>query len=387
MRILILGAGPAGLYFAYLMKRQHPQASIRVVEQNAADSTFGFGVVFSERALDFLREDDPTTYDYIVPNMEKWKDLTLVHRNERIVIDGVGFAAIGRLNLLQVMQRQLGTVGVTPEYNVRLTDKADLEGYDLVVAADGANSFVRQCYEEQFGTSIVPLQNKFVWYGTSKRFESLTQTFIETEHGAFNAHHYRYAPDMSTFIVECDPDTWTNAGFAQMDELATKQFCERVFADTLDGHPLVTNKSIWRNFPKVSNRNWVVGNKVLVGDALRTAHFSIGSGTRLAFEDVIALAKAFREEPDNVTAALKSYEQARRPIVDKLVTAANTSAEWYEHFREHMKLAPWELAWNYIQRSGRVDMEKLKGVSPRFVEGYQAFKASKAGQARTQATQ
>lgn len=387
MRILILGAGPAGLYFAYLMKRQHPQASIRVVEQNAADSTFGFGVVFSERALDFLREDDPTTYDYIVPNMEKWKDLTLVHRNERIVIDGVGFAAIGRLKLLQVMQRQLGTVGVVPEYNVRLTDKTDLEGYDLVVAADGANSFVRQCYEDQFGTTIVPLQNKFVWYGTSKRFESLTQTFIETTHGAFNAHHYRYAQDMSTFIVECDPDTWNKASFAQMDELATKQFCERVFADTLDGHPLVTNKSIWRNFPKVSNRNWVVGNKVLVGDALRTAHFSIGSGTRLAFEDVIALAKAFREEPDNVAAALKTYEQARRPIVDKLVTAANTSAEWYEHFREHMKLAPWELAWNYIQRSGRVDMEKLKGVSPRFVEGYQAFKASKAGQDSTQATQ
>lgn len=376
MCILILGAGPAGLYFAFLMKRQHPDAAIRIVEQNAADSTFGFGVVFSERALDFLREDDPETYALIVPQMETWKDLTLVHRNERIAIDGVGFAAIGRLKLLQIMQQRLNTVGMTPEFNHQITDEAELEGYDLVVAADGANSFVRRCHADQFGTTVVSLQNKFVWYGTTKRFESLTQTFIKSEHGTFNAHHYRYSPDMSTFIVECDPATWSSAGFEHMDEATTRQFCERIFAETLDGHPLVTNKSVWRNFPKVSNRNWIAGNKVLVGDALRTAHFSIGSGTRLAFEDVIALAKTLKEHPADVSAALASYEAARRPIVDKLVTAANTSAQWYEHFRGRMELHPWELAWSYIQRSGRVDIEKLRKVSPKFVEGYTRFRES-----------
>lgn len=370
MRILILGAGPAGLYFAYLMKRKHPAVSIRIVEQNAADSTFGFGVVFSDRALDFLREDDHETYALLAPEMETWKNLTLIHRGTPVTIDGVGFAAIGRLKLLQLMQKRLATVGVTPEFSTVIKQREDLEGYDLVVAADGANSFVRRSYEDRFGTRIENLKNKFVWYGTTKRFESLTQTFIETEHGTFNAHHYRYSPELSTFIVECDPATWKNAGFESMDEAETKAFCERIFSDTLDGHPLVTNKSTWRNFPKISNQHWVVDNKVLVGDALRTAHFSIGSGTRLAFEDVIALAKAFDEPSADVPSALATYEAVRRPIVDKLVTAANTSADWYEHFRDHIKLAPWDLAWSYIQRSGRVDVEKLKKVSPAFVKGY-----------------
>lgn len=370
MRILILGAGPAGLYFAYLMKRKHPDAFIRIVEQNAADSTFGFGVVFSDRALDFLRDDDPATHALLAPEMETWRSLTLIHRGVPVVIDGVGFAAIGRLRLLQLMQKRLATVGVTPEFDTVIDQRAALDGYDLVVAADGANSFVRRSDETRFGTRIEHLKNKFVWFGTTKRFDSLTQTFIETAHGAFNAHHYRYSPELSTFIVECDPDTWESAGFANMDELATKAFCEHIFSDTLDGHPLVTNKSVWRSFPKISNEHWFVENKVLVGDALRTAHFSIGSGTRLAFEDVIALAKAFDAHPSDVSSALAAYESARRPTVDKLVTAANASADWYEHFKDHMKLAPWDLAWDYIQRSGRVDVEKLKKVSPEFVEGY-----------------
>ncbi|MES2535829.1 MAG: FAD-dependent monooxygenase [Pseudomonadota bacterium] len=378
MRILIVGAGPAGLYFGYLMKRQNPDAEIRIVEQNPADSTFGFGVVFSERALDFLREDDLDTYSLLVAEMETWRDLTLVHRKESVTIDGIGFTAIARLKLLQVMQQRLAAHRVIPEYNRTITSAKELDGYDLVVAADGANSFVRKCHEAQFGTTLTYLKNKFVWYGTTKRFESLTQTFIETEHGGFNAHHYRYAPGMSTFLVECDPATWQRAGFENLDESATREFCERIFAETLDGHPLVTNKSVWRNFPKVSNQHWTVGNKVLVGDALRTAHFSIGSGTRLAFDDVIALAKACNEHPKDIASALAAYEAARRPIVDKLVTAANTSAEWYEHFREHMKLSPWDLAWSYIQRSGRIDIEKLKKMSPRFVDGYMASRQQEA---------
>lgn len=378
MKTLIVGAGPAGLYFAYLMKRQDPDAAITIVEQNPPDSTFGFGVVFSDRALDFLREDDPETHALITADMETWKDLALVHRGQKIVIDGIGFAAIGRLKLLQIMQRRLAAQGAVPEYGRTIRSGAELDGYDLVVAADGANSFVRRSCGESLGSTVRHLGNKFVWYGTTKRFDSLTQTFIETPHGPFNAHHYRYSPEMSTFLVECAPDTWQRAGFADMDEAAARNACARLFAETLEGHPLVTNKSVWRNFPRVSSRHWSAGNRVLVGDALRTAHFSIGSGTRLAFEDVIALAKACSEHPADVPGALAAYEAARRPIVDKLTAAADASADWYEDFAAHMALDPYDLAWSYIQRSGRIDVEKLKKLSPRFVEGYLAARPPEA---------
>ncbi len=372
MKTLILGAGPAGLYMAYLLKRQNPLDEVHIVEQNPADSTFGFGVVFSDRALDFLREDDAETHELIVPGMQRWTDLTLVHRGERVTIDGVGFAAIGRLQLLQAMQQRLHSVGVTPEYHRSVTDERELLGFDLVVAADGANSFVRRGHEREFGTRIEPLANKFVWYGSTQRFDTLSQTFVTTDAGTFNAHHYRYSDTMSTFIVECDPQTWARAGFEHMSEAQSQAYNAQVFADTLGGHALVTNKSVWRNFPKVSNERWSVGRHVLVGDALRTAHFSIGSGTRLAFEDTIVLARALREQRHDVPAALAAYEAARRPVVGKLVTAANRSAEWYEHFPEHMRLAPWPLAWSYIQRSGRVDADKLRQVSPRFLAGCEA---------------
>jgi 2-polyprenyl-6-methoxyphenol hydroxylase-like FAD-dependent oxidoreductase len=236
------------------------------------------------------------------------------------------------------------------------------------VAADGANSFVRRTRD--FGTTITPLTNKFAWFGTRKPFRTLTQTFVENEHGTFNAHHYRHAPDMSTFVLECDAATWERAGFARMDETGTRAYCERVFARELDGQPLIVNRSIWRRFPRITNTRWSVGNRVLVGDAAHTAHFSIGSGTRLAFEDAIALARALRDQPGDLPAALQAYEAARRPIVDKIVAAADASAGWYERFAEHMALSPWDLAWSYIQRSGRVDVERLAQVSPRFVAGY-----------------
>jgi 2-polyprenyl-6-methoxyphenol hydroxylase-like FAD-dependent oxidoreductase len=376
MKVLILGAGPAGLYLAYLLKRQDPTAELRVVEQNPPDATFGFGVVFSDRALEFLRGDDPQTCELVTAAMEQWSDLVLEHRGQRIAIDGIGFAAIGRLKLLQLLQERVASVGVGPEYRRAIADARELDGYDLVVGADGVNSFVRHGREAEFGTSVEDLGNRFAWFGTTKRFETLTQTFVETAAGTFNAHHYRYAPDMSTFIVECDPQTWERAGFAGMDEGETRACCERVFAATLDGHPLVANRSMWRRFPKIWNERWSAGNRVLIGDALHTAHFSIGSGTRLAFEDAIALANALREHADSIADALAAFEAARKPIVRKLVTAANTSADWYERFAEHMRLEPWEFAWQYIQRSGRVDVERLRRVSPKFVAGYEAWRAA-----------
>ena len=363
MKILVAGAGPAGLYFAYLAKRRAPRWEIRVVEQNPPDATFGFGVVFSERALEFLRADDPATYDLITPRMQTWNDLTVVHRATPVVIDGIGFAAIGRLELLRLLQRQAASVGVVPQFRRALASGDEFEGYDLIVAADGANSFVRR--RGDFGTRIGHCTNKFAWFGTRKPFATLTQTFVAGEHGTFNAHHYRHAADMSTFVAECDAATWRRAGFERMDEAATLRYLENVFRETLQGEGLVSNKSIWRNFPNVRNERWHSGNVVLIGDAQRTAHFSIGSGTRLAMEDAIALSRCLFEH-DDAGAALRAFEAARRPIVEKLLAAADSSGAWYDRFPEHMKLAPREFAWSYIQRSGRVDPARLARSSPRF---------------------
>src|SRR5262245_38111357 len=226
MRVLVAGAGPAGVYFSYLFERANPRVELRVVEQNPPDATFGFGVVFSDKALEFLRADDPQTYDAITPQMEQWTDLTVVHRGTPVVIDGIGFAAIGRLKFLRLMQQRAASVGVVPEFNTRYSDHRD---FDLVVAADGANSAVRGTAD--FGTTITPLTNRFAWFGTTKIFPTLTQTFVENEHGHFNAHHYRHSADMSTFVFECDADTWERAGFSRMDQAATLRFCEKVFAE------------------------------------------------------------------------------------------------------------------------------------------------------------
>jgi 2-polyprenyl-6-methoxyphenol hydroxylase-like FAD-dependent oxidoreductase len=377
MRIAILGAGAAGLYLSYLIKRRSPSTDVMVVEQNPADATFGFGVVFSDRALEFLREDDEETYAVIVPQMESWAHITLNHRGERVVIDGIGFAAVGRLKLLQLLQQRAQSVDVEPVYGRAATSLAEFDDFDLVVGADGLNSLVRRTHEAEFGATLRYLTNRFAWFGTTKRFDTLTQTFIQADLGSFNAHHYRYADDLSTFIVEVDQATFANAGYARMSEAETRATCERVFAEALGGHPLISNNSVWRQFPIVHNARWSHGNRVLLGDALHTAHFSIGSGTRLAIEDAIALDRALAAHGD-VPAALAAYEAARRPILKKLVAGANGSAEWYEHFPEHMRLAPIDFAMSYVTRSGRIDLERLRKLSPCFVERYERERGGRA---------
>jgi 2-polyprenyl-6-methoxyphenol hydroxylase-like FAD-dependent oxidoreductase len=370
LKVAVVGGGPAGLYFAYLWKRKHPSARVTLYEQNAADATFGFGVVFSDRALDFLRADDPETVDVIAPHMEHWRDMTLVHSGERVTIDGVGFSAIGRLELLKLLQKRAASVGIEPEYETRIDHRQVLKDFDLVVAADGVNSRLRSSHME-FGTTTDLFRNKFIWFGTTKPFDTLTQTFIECEYGTLNAHHYRYAPDKSTFIIECDRETFARANFENLSEQQNKALCELLFADTLQGHRLISNKSVWRDFPWIWNERWSHENIALVGDALHTAHFSIGSGTRLALEDSIALARALEAEAD-VTAALARYEAERKPVVEKIVKASKTSAAWYENFPEHMKLAPLDFAMSYITRSGRVDDARLREMSPKFMERYDA---------------
>jgi 2-polyprenyl-6-methoxyphenol hydroxylase-like FAD-dependent oxidoreductase len=371
MRIAILGAGPAGLYLAYLIKRRRPDADVTLIEQNHADATFGFGVVFSDRALEFLREDDPETFAAIAPQMESWSDMTLVNRNERITIDGIGFAAIGRLKLLQLLQARVRSVGIEPQFGRAVKSLDDIGDADLVIGADGVNSLVRHSFAEEFGAGVTYLANRFAWFGTSKVFDTLTQTFRHTPIGNFNAHHYRYAPGRSTFIVEVDAATFVGAGFEKMDDADSRALCQKVFADALDGRPLISNNSVWRRFPQVSNARWHHGKYVLIGDALHTAHFSIGSGTRLAMEDAIALDRALAEQGDDIAAALPAFEAARRPIVEKIVTGATASAAWYERFPEHMPLSPAEFAMSYLTRSGRVDFDRLRKLSPRFIERFE----------------
>ena len=375
MRIAVLGGGPAGLYFASLRKGRHPHDEVQLFEQNPADATWGFGVVFSDRALEFLREDDPGTVDLIAPRMETWRDITIVHRGQATVIDGIGFSAIGRLELLRLLQQRARDAGVALGFGKPIGNVDELAGFDLIVAADGVNSLVRRAFEGDFGTSLSYLTNKFIWYGTTRPFDTLSQTFVATDLGAFNAHHYRYAPANNTFIVECDCATWLRAGLADATEEETRRICERVFAEALQGHALVSNRSFWRNFPWIWNERWSFRNMVLIGDALHTAHFSIGSGTRLALEDALALVKALEAEPGDLAAALLHYETARRPIVEKLVAASRLSALWYEGFADHMQLDPLDLAMSYITRSERVDQGRLRAMSPNFMARYAASRA------------
>jgi 2-polyprenyl-6-methoxyphenol hydroxylase-like FAD-dependent oxidoreductase len=374
LRIAVIGGGPGGLYFAYLWKRRHPDARIELFEQNPEGATWGFGVVFSEQALEFLRADDPDTVNAIAPRMESWNNITLNLRGESVEIDGVGFSSIGRLELLTLLQQRVRAAGIAPRYETQIESLDQFGGYDLIVAADGLNSFVRRAFENELGASVSWSTNKFAWYGTTKRFATLSQTFVATGLGSFNAHHYRYSPAMSTFLVECDAATWQAYGFADKSIEQSQAICEQVFAKTLDGHRLISNKSVWRNFPWVWNERWSHRNIALIGDALHSAHFSIGSGTRLAIEDAIALAKALELEPD-ISAALARYQAGRKPIVQKLVTAARTSADWYEHFSEHMKLDLMDFAYSYITRSGRIDDARLRAMSPQFMARYESSRS------------
>jgi 2-polyprenyl-6-methoxyphenol hydroxylase-like FAD-dependent oxidoreductase len=367
MHINVIGAGPAGLLFSLLIKRRFPKWRINVFEQNPCDATFGFGVVFSQGALAFLERDVADFYRQLAVRLESWPMQRIVHRDERSDIDGNGFAAIGRLELNRFLQELCREAGVIVEYGRLVTSLEDVRRCDLLVGADGANSFVRRALEGEFEPNFEWLTNRFAWYGTAQLFDCLTLTFRANEDGVFVAHHYRHSPAMSTFIVECDEATWRQAGLDRMSDHEGRAYCERVFAKDLAGHSLVSNKSIWRQFPLLANRRWHTGNAVLIGDALRTAHFSIGSGTRLAFEDAIALDRAFGEAGEDAPRALAAFERERRPVVEKILAAAYASSHWYERLREKMTLEPWQLAYDYMTRSGRMSDVRLREVSPEFM--------------------
>jgi len=373
MRIGIVGGGPAGLYFALLMKQQDPSSVIHVVEQNPAEATFGFGVVFSDRALGFLQDADAESFQDIERSLQTWDDQAIVHRDQKVRIDGLAFSGIARLKLLQILHAHCRQRGVEVHFERRVTDlHAFRADYDIVIGADGVNSVVREAYREHFEPSVQLLSNKYVWYGTEQLFDCLTLTFRTIDDGAFVAHHYRYDENRSTFLVECDAATWERAGFAGMTEDESRRYCERLFANDLGDHPLLTNRSLWTNFRAVTNRNWSYGNVMLLGDALRTVHFSVGSGTRMALQDSIVLARSLAHSTD-VEEAAREFERVRRPQVEEFLQRAADSFAWYERFRDKLILDPLPLTYDYVMRSGRISHPRLEQRSPELAAAYEAY--------------
>jgi len=372
-KINVIGGGPAGLYFAILMKRQDPAREILVVERDGPDDTFGWGIVFSDQTFSYLEESDQPSFRQIVGACEIWDNVDVVHKGERVTIRGNRFSGIGRLKFLRILRDRCRELGVDLRFGVNVTDVEPYRGCDLMVGADGANSAVRRAYQDFLKPSIDVRKNKYIWLGTNRLFHGLTLTFRENEAGHFIAHSYKFDEATSAFIVECDEATWRNAGFDNKNEAETRAYLQRVFEDDLGGHELLTNNFVrWINFPLVRNQNWRHENIVLLGDALHTAHFSIGSGTKLALEDAIALAKCFAEQSD-VTAALREFERTRRPVVEALQDAAFSSLQMLENIAEDWSLEPLPFAHKMMTRSGRITHEKLKRRDPEFAAAYDAW--------------
>ena len=370
MKINIIGGGPAGLYFAILMKRVSAAHQIRIYERNGPDDTFGWGVVFSGKTLANLRAADEVSHAEITNEFEAWDNVDVVHREDKISIHGNSFSGIARLQLLKILQRRAEELGVEIEFHSEIQDVESLrQECDLLLAADGVNSTVRLRYAEQFQPELDVRANRYIWYGTNQLFHGLTLTFRENSAGVFAAHSYKFNRTTSTFIVECDPQTWDNADFEEMNADKTLEYLGEVFAKDLDGHRLLSNNSKWINFLLVKNQNWSFENLVLIGDALHTAHFSIGSGTKLAMEDSIALAESFQQSA-NISEALTHFTQTRRPVIEDYQSAAFESMQWFENAASYMHLSPVELAYVLMTRSGRVTYDDLKRRSPEFINQY-----------------
>jgi 2-polyprenyl-6-methoxyphenol hydroxylase-like FAD-dependent oxidoreductase len=373
MKIAVIGGGPAGLFFASLMKRHDPGHDIRVIERDPEGATYGWGVVLSDVALNFVKDVDPALHVALTEGQVVFDRMRIVHRGEEVILANNTFYRMARLDLLRALQKHCRGGGVEIEFGRRVTDLARFAGSDLVVAADGANSTVRGLLKEHFQPALDVRPNWFAWYGTPRPFDPLSLVFRQNADGLFIAHAYTYSPGLSTFLVETDPETFRQAGLGAMSETASLRYCERVFADDLGGEPLLSNKSQWFRYAIVRNRNWCHGNIVLLGDALRTGHPSIGSGTRLAMQDSIALFRAFERCGADVPAALAEFERARRPGSDGLQAAAVKSTEWYETVRTKLHLPPVAFAYDYMRRTGRVSHEDLRMRDPALVAAYEAL--------------
>ena len=372
MKINIIGGGPAGMYFAILMKQADTAHKITIYERNGPDDTFGWGVVFSGKTLATLRQADEPSHAEITRDFEAWDNVDVAHLGQKVSIHGNSFSGIARIYLLKILQRRCEELGVNINFRTEIADVESLKAdSDLLVAADGVNSLVREKFKTNFQPALDIRSNKYIWYGTNQLFHGLTLTFRENPAGVFAAHSYKFDKTTSTFIVECDQHTWTNAQFAGMSDEETRAYLAEVFEPDLNEQPLLSNNSKWINFVLVKNRRWSFDNVTLLGDALHTAHFSIGSGTKLAMEDAIALRQCFDETSD-VGLALQRFEKVRKPVIEDYQAAAYESMVWFENARQYVHLDPLALAYSLMTRSKRIDYETLKRRDPAFIAAYES---------------
>ena len=385
MRVACLGGGPAGLYFAITMKLRNPDHEIVVIERNRPDDTFGWGVVLSDETLDNLAKNDPVSAASIRAHFAYWDDIAVNYRGTRTVSSGHGFCGIGRKALLILLQQRARELGIDLRFETEAENAATYaRDYDLVVAADGLNSKTRREFADDFKPEIDIRKCKFVWLGTHQKFDdAFTFVFEETEHGWVWAHAYQFDDDTATFIVECAEETWEKFGFGEMTQEQSIATCEQIFKDTLGGYPLMSNAahirgSAWLNFPRVLCERWHHENVVLLGDAAATAHFSIGSGTKLALESAIALAN-YVETEDTLEDAFRKYEDERRVEVLKLQSAARNSCEWFEEIERYFHLDPVQFNYSLLTRSQRISHENLRLRDKAWLESAEAWFQQKAG--------
>ena len=385
MKIACLGGGPAGLYFAISMKLRDVSHDITVFERNRPDDTFGWGVVFSDETFDNITANDPVSAATIRANFAYWDDIAVQYRGERIVSSGHGFSGIGRKKLLMLLQERARQLGVELCFQTEIADAGELaKDHDVVIACDGLNSKTRTQFAEHFKPSIDLRKNKFVWLGTKQKFDdAFTFIFEETEHGWIWAHAYQFDADTATFIIECSEATWEKFGFGAMSQEENSRVCERIFAKYLGGHPLMSNAghirgSAWLSFPRVLCEKWSHDNIALMGDAAATAHFSIGSGTKLAMESAVAMADYLHSEP-TLKAAFAKYEDARRTEVLRLQSAARNSLEWFEDVDRYLHLDPVQFNYSLLTRSQRISHENLRLRDKAWLEGAEAWFQRLAG--------
>jgi anthraniloyl-CoA monooxygenase len=366
LKIAVVGGGPGGLYFAILMMKANTAHDITVFERNSHDDTFGFGVVFSDRTLENFKERDVESYDAITREFAYWTDIEVRAHGQTIRSAGHGFCGMERKRLLILLQERAQALGAKLVFQTEVTDVSDLQGYDLIVAADGVNSQIREQYKEHFQPSIEWCGNRFCWLGSTQPLPAFTFCFKENEHGLWMLASYQYNRNLSTWTPECSEQTWLAAGMDRMSEEESVAYLEKLFAEELQGHKLLTNRSVWRNFPTIMNKRWHYRNIVLIGDALHTAHYSIGSGTKLAMEDAIVLADAVAGGED-ISSCLEHFERVRRPKVERIQHAANISRRWFENPGKFWRQEALQMSFNLLTRSSQVTYENLFQRDPDYI--------------------